>query len=74
MKVGWNCYRTGGRWFEIYYYRKNPPFLFLEVPPQHTHTHLLGSKCLLPEERRLSMPETGEKERNCLFKSYTDLE
>ena len=29
---------------------------------------------LPPEERRLSMPETGEKERNCLFKSYTDLE
>ena len=26
------------------------------------------------KERRLSMPETGEKERNCLFKSYTDLE
>ena len=22
----------------------------------------------------LSMPETGEKERNCLFKSYTNLE
>ena len=36
------------------------------------HAHLLGSKCLPPEERRLSMPETGEKERNCLFKSYTD--
>ena len=27
-----------------------------------------------PEERYLSMPETGEKERNYLFKSYTDLE
>ena len=38
------------------------------------HTHLLGSKHPPPEERRLSMPETGEKERNCLFKSYTDLE
>ena len=38
------------------------------------HAHLLGSKCPPPEERRLSMPETGEKERNCLFKSYTDLE
>ena len=37
-------------------------------------THLLGSKCPPPEERRLSMTETGEKERNCLFKSYTDLE
>ena len=38
------------------------------------HAHLLGSKCPSPEERRLSMPETGEKERNCLFKSYTNLE
>ena len=28
------------------------------------HAHLLGSKCPPPEERRLSMPETGEKERN----------
>ena len=36
--------------------------------------HLLGSPCLLPEEKRLSMPETGEKERNYLFKSYTGLE
>ena len=35
--------------------------------------HLLGSPCPLPEERHLSMPETGEKERNYLFKSYTDL-
>ena len=38
------------------------------------HAHLLGSKCPPPEERRLSMPETGEKERNYLFKSYTNLE
>ena len=38
------------------------------------HAHLLGSKCPPPEERHLSMPETGEKEMNCLFKSYTDLE
>ena len=38
------------------------------------HAHLLGSQCQPPEERRLSMPETGEKERNCLFKSYTNLE
>ena len=37
------------------------------------HAHLRGSKCPPPEERRLSMPETGEKERNCLFKSYTNL-
>ena len=50
--------------------RKGPPFLFLGVPP----THILGSQCLPPEERRLSMPETGEKERNYLFKSYIDLE
>ena len=26
--------------------------------------NLLGSPCLPPEERRLSMPEIGEKERN----------
>ena len=37
------------------------------VPPS------LGSLCPPPEERHLSMPETGEKERNYLFKSYTDL-
>ena len=42
--------------------------------PPSPHTHLLGSKCPPPEERRLSMPETGEKEINYLFKSYTDLE
>ena len=41
----------------------------LGVPPQ-----LLGSPCPPPEKRHLSMPETGEKERNYLFKSYTDLE
>ena len=40
----------------------------------YPHAHLLGSKCPPPEERRLSMPETGEKERNYLFKSYTNLE
>ena len=62
----------GRRWFTINYYRKDSPFLSLEVPPPHAH--LLGSKCPPPEERLLSMPETGEKERNCLFKSYTDLE
>ena len=38
------------------------------------HTHLLGSKCPPPEERCLSTPETGERERNYLFKSYTNLE
>ena len=67
----WGCYRAGRGWFMINYYRKDHPFLSLEVP---THTHLLDSKCPPPEERRLSMPETGEKERNNLFKSYTDLE
>ena len=48
---------------------KGPPPFPLGVP-----AHLLGSLCPLPEERRLSMPETGEKERTYLFKSYTDLE
>ena len=62
----------GGGWFTIYYDRKDPPFLSLGIPPPHTY--LLGSKCPPPGERRLSMPETGEKERNYLFKSYTDLE
>ena len=56
----------------INYYRKDPPFLSLEVPPHHTH--VLGLKCPLPEERHLSIPETGEKERNYLLKSYTNLE
>ena len=42
--------------------------------PPPRHAHLLGSKCPPPEETHLSMPETGEKERNYLFKSYTDLE
>ena len=65
------CYRARGGGFTKNYYRKDSPFLSLEVP---SPTHLLGSKCPLPEERRLSMPETGEKERNCLFKSYTNLE
>ena len=62
----------GRGWFTINYYRKDPPFLSLEVPSPHAH--LLGSQCPPPEERRLSMPETGEKERNCLFNSYTNLE
>ena len=55
--------------FTIYYYGKDPPFLSLRIPPNR---HPLGSQCPPPEERRLSMPETGEKERNYL--SYTDLE
>ena len=67
-----DCYRAGRGWFTINYYRKDPPFLSLEVP--HTHAHLLGSQCPPPEERRLSIPETGEKERNYLFKSNTNLE
>ena len=58
-------------WFTINYYRKDSPFLSLEGPPPHAH--LLGSKGLPPEEGRLSIPETGEKERDCLFKSYTNL-
>ena len=62
----------GGRVVHDKLVQKGPPFLSLEVPPPHTH--LLRSKCPLPEERRLSMPETGEKERNHLFKSYTNLE
>ena len=66
------CYRAGGWWFTINYYRKDSAFLSLEVPSPHAH--LLGSKCPPPEERSLSMPETGEKERNCLFESYTNLE
>ena len=45
----------------IYYYRKDPPFLSGGPP-------LLGLPCPAPEERGLSMPEIGEKERNYLFK------
>ena len=59
----------GGGGGTIYYYRKVPPFSLWGFPP-----HLLGSLCPLPKERCLLMPETGEKERNYLFKSYTDLE
>ena len=62
----------GWGWFTINYYRKDLPLFFLWGSPPHTH--LLGSPCLLPEERHLSVPETGEKERNYIFKSYTDLE
>ena len=47
---------------------KGPPFFSGGSP------HLLGLLFPPPEERRLSMPENGEKERNYLFKSYTDLE
>ena len=62
----------GRGWFTINYYRKDSAFLSLEVPSPHAH--LLGPQCPPPEERHLSMPETGEKESNCLFKSDTDLE
>ena len=35
----WYWYRArGGEWFTIHYYRKDPPFLSLEVPHAHTHT------------------------------------
>ena len=48
--------------------QKGHPSFTPGVPP-----HLLGSLCRPPEERRLSIPEIGEKERNYyLFKSYTD--
>ena len=53
----------------IYYYRKDSLFLS-GVPP----TDLLGPPFLPPEERHLSVSQIGEKERNYLFKSYTDLE
>ena len=61
------CYRTdwggGGGLNDI----KDPPFFSGGSSP------ILGLLCLPPEERHLSMPETGEKERNYyLFKSYTD--
>ena len=33
----YTCYRTGEGWFMTNYYRKDPPFLSLEVPtPTHT--------------------------------------
>ena len=48
-----------------------PLFSLWGSPP---NTPILGSQCPLPKERCLSMPETGEKERNYLLKSYTDLE
>ena len=66
-----NCYRTDpGRGVvgEGYTITERTPLSFWGRP------HLLGSPCPPPEERRLSMPDTGEKERNYLFKSYTDLE
>ena len=46
---------------------QGPPFYSRSPSP------ILGSPCPPPEERRLSMPEIGEKERNYLFKRYTDL-
>ena len=52
----------------IYYYQKDPRFFSRGSSP------ILGSLFPLPEERHLSMPEIGDKERNYLFNSYTDLE
>ena len=46
---------------------RRPPFFLRGLLP------ILGLLCPPPEEKRLSMPEIGEKERNYyLFKSYTD--
>ena len=59
--------RPGGVGCTIYYNGEDPPFFSRGLPP-------LGSLYPPPEERCLSMPEIGEKERNYLFKSYTDLE
>ena len=52
------CYRAGGGWFTIFYYRKDSPFLSLEVPPPTPPppAHLPSLKCPPLEERRLSMP------------------
>ena len=58
--------RQGGSQYTI---MERTPLSLWGSPP-----YLLGPPCPLPEERRLLMPETGEKERNYLFKSYTDLE
>ena len=55
-KDGRKCYRTDGG-YERYAITKRTP-LFWGVPP------VLCSLCPLPEERRLSMPKIGEKERN----------
>ena len=82
LRIGLKSLQTGplfcvhvteqaGGGFTINYYRMDSPLPISGGSPPHTH--LLGSKCPPPEERRLSMPETGEKERNYLFKSYTDL-
>ena len=50
--------------------QKGSPLSLSGGPPPHP----VGPHSPPPEERRLSMPETGEKERNYLFKSYTDSE
>ena len=64
------CYRTdpevGSERYSIT--KRTPPFSLGVLP------HLLGSLCPPWDKRRLSMPEIGEKERNYLFKSYTNLE
>ena len=51
----------------IYYYRTDP-LLFSEGPPPRTKFALPTTK-----ERRLSMPEIGEKERDYLFKELYKL-
>ena len=52
----------------IYYYQKGPPFFSRGSPPPTRFT------LPTPEERHFSMLEIGGKERDYLFKSYTDLE
>ena len=70
LSIGSLCYRTDRGWGRVdnILLWKGPP-LSIWGPPS-----LLGLPCLPPEERCLSMPETGKKERNYLFRSYTDLE
>ena len=63
------CYRKDWEKVNNILLWNGPPPFVLGVGPD-----LLGLPSPSPEERHLSMPETGEKERNYLFKSYTDLE
>ena len=62
------CYRTDpGGGGMIYYYRMDPP-LCSRGPPNHTRFSLPATR-----ERRLSMPEIGEKERDYLLKEIYKL-
>ena len=64
-----DCYRTNpgeGVW-TINYYGMDPPLCSGDSPP-HTTFALLAAR-----ERRLSMPEIGEKERDFLFKELYKL-